>query len=86
MESIPSPSDILFKNRKLASVQKLTSLTKIGEKYQEEFATVLGGKVLVYINKFNVGEKIIFFEKDSILPSGKKWTKKNKTKKFAYYD
>ena len=80
MESIPSPSDTLFKHRKLASVQKITSLTKIGEKCQEEFATVLGWKVLVHINEFNVGEKIIFFEIDSILPSGKKWTKKIKPK------
>ena len=46
----------------------------------EEFATVLGWKVLVHINEFNIGEKIIFFEIDSILPSGKKWTNKIKPK------
>ena len=80
MENISTHSDILFNHRKLASVQKITSLTKIGEKGQEEFATVLGWKVLVHANQFNVGEKIIFFEIDSILPNGKKWTKKIKPK------
>ena len=80
MESIPDPSDTLFKHRKLASVQKITNLSPLGAKCQEELATVLGWKVLVHINEFNVGEKIIFFEIDSILPSGKKWTKKIKPK------
>ena len=80
MESEPAASDTLFKHRKLASVQKITNLTKIGEKFNEEFATVLGWKVLVHINDFNIGEKIIFFEIDSILPSGKKWTNKIKPK------
>ena len=80
MESIPAPSNTLFNHRKLASVQKITSLTKIGEKCQEEFATILGWKTLVHINDFKVGEKVIFFEIDSILPSGKKWTKKIKPK------
>jgi len=80
MESEPAASDTLFKHRKLASVQKITNLTKIGEKFNEEFATVLGWKVLVHINEFNIGEKIIFFEIDSILPSGKKWTNKIKPK------
>ena len=80
MESVPAASDTLFKHRKLASVQKITNLTKIGEKCNEEFATVLGWKVLVHIDQFKVGEKVIFFEIDSILPSGKKWTKKIKPK------
>ena len=80
MESVPPASDTLFKHRKLASVQKITNLTKIGEKCNEEIATVLGWKVLVHIDQFKVGEKVIFFEIDSILPSGKKWTKKIKPK------
>jgi RNA ligase (TIGR02306 family) len=80
MESEPTASETLFKHRKLASVQKITNLAKIGEKCQEEFATVLGWKVLVHIDEFNIGEKVIFFEIDSILPSGKKWTKKIKPK------
>ena len=80
MESEPTASDTLFKHRKLASVQKITNLTKFGEKCNEEIATVLGWKVLVHIDEFNIGEKVIFFEIDSILPSGKKWTKKIKPK------
>ena len=80
MESTPAPSDTLFNHRKLASVQKITNLAKIGEKSQEEFASVLGWKALVHANQFNIGEKIIFFEIDSILPNGKKWTKKIKPK------
>ena len=80
MESEPAASDTLFKHRKLASVQKITNLTKIGEKFNEEFATVLGWKVVVHINEFNIGEKVIFFEIDSVLPSGKKWTNKIKPK------
>lgn len=74
------PSDNLFKHRKLASVQKISSLTPLGKNNQEELATVLGWKVLVRANQFKVGEKIIYFEIDSILPSGQKWTKKIKPK------
>ena len=80
MESESAASDTLFKHRKLASVQKIANLDKIGEKCNEEIATVLGWKVLVHTNEFNIGEKVIFFEIDSILPSGKKWTKKIKPK------
>jgi RNA ligase (TIGR02306 family) len=80
MENEPTFSDTLFKHRKLASVQKITNLTKFGEKCNEEIATVLGWKVFVHIDEFNIGEKVIFFEIDSILPSGKKWTKKIKPK------
>jgi RNA ligase (TIGR02306 family) len=80
MESIPDPSDTLFKHRKLASVQKITNLSPLGAKCQEELATVLGWKVFVPANQFKVGEKIIYFEIDSILPGNKKWTKKIKPK------
>ena len=80
MESESAASDTLFKHRKLASVQKIVNLAKIGEKCNEEIATVLGWKVLVHAYEFNIGEKVIFFEIDSILPSGKKWTKKIKPK------
>ena len=80
MESIPEPSDTLFKQRKLASVQKITSLSPIGDKNQEELATVLGWKVIVRANQFKVDEKIIYFEIDSVLPSNRKWTNKIKPK------
>ena len=35
MENNPEPSDTLFKHRKLASVQVITSLTPIGKGNQE---------------------------------------------------
>jgi len=80
MESKPDPSDTLFKHRKLASVQIITSLSPIGGKNREELATILGWKVLVHANEYKVGEKVIYFEIDSILPANKKWTKKIKPK------
>ena len=80
MESEPDPSNTLFKHRKLASVQKITNLTPLGAKCLEELATVLGWKVIVPAKQFKIGEKIIYFEIDSILPSKKKWTQKIKPK------
>lgn len=80
MESIPNPSDTLFKHRKLASVQKITNLSPLGAKNQDELATVLGWKVIVPANQYKIGEKIIYFEIDSILPANKKWTRKMKPK------
>ena len=80
MESVPEPSDTLFKHRKLASVQIITNISQLGTKNQEELASVLGWKVIVPANQFKVGEKIIYFEIDSILPGNKKWTKKIKPK------
>ena len=59
MESETDASDTLFKHRKLASVQKIINLAKIGEECNNEIATVLGWKVLVHINEFNIGEKVI---------------------------
>ena len=80
MESLTDPSDNLFKQRKLASVQKITSLTPMGKNGQEELATVLGWKVFVKGKMFKEGEKIIYFEIDSMLPEGKKWTRGIKPK------
>ncbi len=80
MEIEQDPSDTLFKHRKLASVQKISNLTPLGAKKQEELAHVLGWKIFVPANQFKIGEKIIYFEIDSILPSNQKWTKKIKPK------
>ena len=80
MESVPDPSDSLFKHRKLASVQKITNLCPLGTKNQEEVATVLGWKVIVRPGQYKVDEKIIYFEIDSVLPSKKQLTKKIKPK------
>ena len=74
-----SESDF-FKKRKLASVQKISSLTPLGDKNQFQNAAILGWNVMVDYDKFTVGEKVIYFEDDSILPAKKKWTKGIKPK------
>ena len=76
-----SESDF-FKHRKLASVQKISSLTPLDQKNQFQKATILGWNVIVDANKFTVGEKVIYFEADSILPAKKKWTKGLKPKQL----
>ena len=76
-----SESDF-FKHRKLASVQKISSLTPLDQKNQFQKATVLGWNVIVDSNQFTVGEKVIYFEADSILPAKKKWTKGMKPKQL----
>ena len=76
-----SESDF-FKKRKLASVQKITSLTPLDQKNQFQKATILGWNVIVDANTFTVGEKVIYFEADSILPAKKKWTKGKRPKQL----
>lgn len=71
-----------FKKRKLASVQVITSLTPIPPKNMAEKATILGWNVSVEPNQFKVGEKVIYFETDAVLPAKKKWTKGIKPKKL----
>lgn len=80
MESNTEPLESLFKHRKLASVQIISNITQISEKTKEEIVSVLGWKVFAPKNQFKIGEKIIFFEIDSILPSNKKWTSHIKPK------
>ena len=78
-QNSPQESDF-FKKRKLASVQKITSLTPLDAKNAFQKATILGWNVMVEANKYNLGEKIIYFEADSLLPARKKWTKGIKPK------
>ena len=55
--------------RKLASIQKIKSLTPIQDADKIELATVLGWHVIVSKNDgFKVGDKVVYFEIDSILP------------------
>lgn len=55
--------------RKLASIQKIKSLTPIKDADKIELATVLGWHVIVSKNDgFKVGDKVVYFEIDSILP------------------
>ena len=55
--------------RKLASIQTIKSLTPIQDADKIELATVLGWHVIVSKNDgFKVGDKVVYFEIDSILP------------------
>ena len=55
--------------RKLASIQTIKSLTPIKDTDKIELATVLGWRVIVSKNDgFKVGDKVVYFEIDSILP------------------
>lgn len=55
--------------RKLASVQIITGLHPIENADAIEMADVLGWHVVVKKNEVKVGDKVIYFEIDSILPS-----------------
>ena len=72
-----------FKKRKLASVQKITSITPLETKNKVQKATLLGWNVLVEANKYNEGEKVIYFEADALLPAKKNWTKGIKPKNLV---
>lgn len=54
--------------RKLASIQKIISLTPIAGADKIEKATVLGWEVVVKKGDFNVGDYCVYCEIDSILP------------------
>ena len=79
MENIEESDDKFFAHRKLASVQIIKNLKPV-EKSKDEIGSILGWKVVVPANKYKEGEKVIFFEIDSWLPAGKKWTSKMKPK------
>lgn len=55
--------------RKLASVQIIKNIQSIDGADRIEIATVLGWHVVVKKNEFKVGDKVVYFEIDSILPS-----------------
>lgn len=54
--------------RKLASIQKIVSLKPIPGADRIVAATVLGWEVVVKKDEFNIGDKIIYIEIDSLLP------------------
>lgn len=54
--------------RKLASIQKISSLQPIPNADNIEIATVLGWQCVVKKGEFKVGESVVYFEVDSILP------------------
>lgn len=55
--------------RKLASIQKIASLTPIPNADRIELAQVLGWKCVVKKGEFKVGDRCVYFEVDSIPPS-----------------
>lgn len=70
------------KVRKLASVQVITEIKKITESKNLSLAKVLGWHVVVQDNTFTVGDKVIFFEIDSLLPSDAQWAQIMKQSKY----
>ena len=54
--------------RKLASIQVITDLKPIEGKDRIVLATVLGWSVIVKKDEFNIGDKCIYIEIDSLLP------------------
>lgn len=55
-------------NRKLATIQKITSFEPIPNADRIEIANVLGWKVVVKKNEYNTSDYIVYFEVDSFLP------------------
>jgi RNA ligase (TIGR02306 family) len=54
--------------RKLASIQKIDSLTPIPKADAIECATVLGWHVVVKKGEYKVGDRVVYIEIDSLLP------------------
>lgn len=54
--------------RKLATIQIISDIQPIPDADSIEVATIKGWKVVVSKNEFSIGEKVIFFEVDSIIP------------------
>lgn len=54
--------------RQLASIQTITALTPIEGADRIEAATILGWNCVVKKGEFNVGEHVVYFEIDSIIP------------------
>lgn len=60
-------------SRKLASIQKIESLSEIVGADQIEVARVLGWDVVVKKGEFEVGDLAVYFEIDSFLPRRPEW-------------
>lgn len=55
-------------NRKLATIQIITDINPIPKADKIEVATIKGWRVVVKKGEFQIGDKCVFFEIDSILP------------------
>lgn len=68
--------------RKLATVQTITALEPIENADLIEKATVMGWSVVVQKGLHNVGDKCIFCEIDSLLPSEAEWSQFMRPRNF----
>ncbi len=68
--------------RKLASVQLIASLSEIKKVNKFDMAKVLGWNALVKKNEFKVGDKVVFFEIDSLLPWTAGWAQDFKRSEY----
>lgn len=55
-------------NRHLASIQKISNIEPIVGADRVELATIEGWKTIVQKDQFKIGEMVVFFEIDSLLP------------------
>lgn len=67
--------------RKLASIQKISTLSPIPGADNIECATIMGWTVVVKKGEFKVNDQCVFFEIDSVLPE-KEWAEFLRSKKF----
>ena len=77
----PNYDESLEINRKLASIQIISKIEDAPNSDSLAKAQVLGWQVVVKRNEFQVGQKIVYFEIDSILPDVD-WSSFMKEKKF----
>jgi RNA ligase (TIGR02306 family) len=68
-------------SRKLASVQEITDIINHTNSDNLALATVLGWQIIIKRGEFQKGDKIIYFEIDSLLPD-KEWSKFMKPRDF----
>ena len=68
--------------RKLASVQLIASLSEIKKVNKFDMAKVLGWNALVKKNEFKVGDKVVFFEIDGLLPWTAGWAQDFKRSEY----
>jgi len=67
--------------RKLAAVREILAIDPIENADRLELATILGWKVVVKKGEFQVGDKVVYFEIDSILPE-EDWSEFLRPRKF----
>jgi RNA ligase (TIGR02306 family) len=68
--------------RKLASIQTILNLEPIYGADNIVLATIMGWNVIVRNGEFQVGDKCVFMEYDSILPDGPEWSEFLRKKNF----